>query len=82
MFDRSDRRESDWRRAIAARGASLSKARLVRRASWIEGASVIPTNPKQSTSHMRLRHSDTRLGRAAFGRPTGGNRVGWEGTVP
>lgn len=81
MFSPFHRRESDWRRGIAAGGASVSKAHRVRCGSWIERASAIRTNRDDSTSHMRQRLGDSLVGRAGYRRPTGQDRVGWEGTV-
>jgi hypothetical protein len=82
MDRRLQRRESEGRRDITARGISASNARHFGSGSWKERACGLPTNRDQRRSPMRQLHSDRQLGRPAYRRPTRQNRVGWEGSVP
>lgn len=82
MVRRLQRRESEGRRGITARGISASNVRLFGCGSWNERACGLPTNRDERRSPMRQLHSDGQVGLHAYRRPTGQNRAGWEGSVP
>lgn len=81
MLIRFHRRDTQGWRGIAGRGPTVSGARLERARSGSGRASTIAMNRTESKGQMRRLHSDTQIGRAAYGRPIRWNRAGREGTV-